>query len=138
MKWRRRRRRGRQCQVSARTTWMPMPTAMRVTCLCPGEATLYGSVGGTDTYTADSATCRAAVHAGMIAQSGGTVSVQMLPGQARYPGTTLNGVQSSNVGCYEASYRCQGDPRMAKATAPVQASVAESLQRTGHTRHRKS
>ena len=66
-------------------------------CLCPGEATLSGSVWGTDTYTADSATCRAAVHAGMIALTGGTVSVRMLPGQARYPGTTRNGVRSSRI-----------------------------------------
>jgi outer membrane protein OmpA-like peptidoglycan-associated protein len=102
-----------------------------VSCLCPGETTLNGSVWGTDTYTADSATCRAAVHAGMIAQTGGTVSVRMLPGQVRYPGTTRNGVRSSNFATYKASYRFEGEPKAAKATAPVQAPVAESLQRTG-------
>ncbi|MDB5372957.1 MAG: oprF 2 [Belnapia sp.] len=103
----------------------------QVSCLCPGEATLRGSVWGTDSYTADSATCRAAVHAGMIAQTGGSVSLQMLPGAARYPGTTRNGVQSQNYGAYGASYRFTGDPRATKAGAPVQAPVAESLQRTG-------
>jgi outer membrane protein OmpA-like peptidoglycan-associated protein len=102
-----------------------------VSCLCPGEATLRGSVWGTDTYTADSATCRAAVHAGMIAQTGGGVSMQMLPGAPRYPGTTRNGVQSQNYGAYNASYRFTGDPRLAKSAAPVQAPVAETLQRTG-------
>ncbi|WP_052214892.1 LCCL domain-containing protein [Belnapia sp. F-4-1] len=102
-----------------------------VTCLCPGEATLRGSVWGTDTYTADSATCRAAVHAGMIAQTGGSVSMQMLPGAPRYPGTTRNGVQSQNYGAYNASFRFTGDPRAAKAAAPVQAPVAETLQPTG-------
>ncbi|WP_052388885.1 LCCL domain-containing protein [Belnapia moabensis] len=102
-----------------------------VTCLCPGEATLRGAVWGTDNYTADSATCRAAVHAGMIAQTGGSVSMQMLPGAPRYPGTTRNGVQSQNYGAYNASFRFTGDPRAAKSTAPVQAPVAETLQRTG-------
>ena len=102
-----------------------------VTCLCPGEATLRGSVWGTDTYTADSATCRAAVHAGMIAQTGGSVSLQMLPGAPRYPGTTRNGVQSQNYGAYNAGFRFTGDPRTTKSAAPVQAPVAETLQRTG-------
>ncbi|RYJ03192.1 MAG: hypothetical protein EON47_04945 [Acetobacteraceae bacterium] len=106
-------------------------SAEQVSCLCPGEATLRGSIWGTDTYTADSATCRAAVHAGMIAQTGGTVSLQMLPGAPRYPGTTRNGIASNNYGAYGASYRFLGDPRAAKAGAPVQAPVAESLQRTG-------
>ncbi|MBL6453911.1 OmpA family protein [Belnapia sp. T6] len=102
-----------------------------LSCLCPGEATLRGAVWGTDTYTADSATCRAAVHAGMIAQTGGTVALQMLPGAARYPGTTRNGVQSQNYGAYNASYRFTGNPRATKSSAPVQAPVAETLQRTG-------
>ncbi|SDB67138.1 LCCL domain-containing protein [Belnapia rosea] len=102
-----------------------------VTCLCPGEATLRGPVWGTDIYTADSATCRAAVHAGMIAQTGGSVSMQMLPGAPRYPGTTRNGVQSQNYGAYNASFRFTGDPRATKSAAPVQAPVAETLRRTG-------
>ncbi len=103
----------------------------QLSCLCPGEATLRGAVWGTDTYTADSATCRAAVHAGMIAQTGGTVALRMLPGAARYPGTTRNSVQSQNYGAYAASFRFTGDPRAGKGGAPVQAPVADSLQRTG-------
>ena len=99
-----------------------------LTCLCPGEATLRGSVWGTDSYTADSATCRAAVHAGVIAVTGGTVSLRMLPGAPRYPGTTRNGIASSNYGPYEAGFRFEGGQR---ASAPVQAPVGESLRRTG-------
>ena len=97
-------------------------------CLCPGEATLRGSVWGTDTYTADSATCRAAVHAGVIAVTGGTVSLRMLPGAPRHPGTTRNGIASNNYGPYEASFRFEGGQR---ASAPVQAPVGESLRRSG-------
>ena len=98
-------------------------------CLCSGEATLAGSVWGTDTYTADSRTCRAAVHAGAIGLTGGPVSVQMMAGQPRYPGTTRNGIASSNYGAYQASFRVTGaGPR---AGGPVQAPVAEAIRRTG-------
>ncbi|MCB4822633.1 LCCL domain-containing protein [Roseicella aerolata] len=99
-----------------------------LSCLCPGEATLRGSVWGTDIYTADSGTCRAAVHAGVIGLTGGTVSLQMLPGQPRYVGTTRNGLASSNYNAYRASFRFEGGQR---ASAPVQAPVEESLRRTG-------
>ncbi|WP_376089894.1 LCCL domain-containing protein [Roseomonas sp. CCTCC AB2023176] len=100
-----------------------------VACLCPGERTLSGAVWGTDTYTADSRTCRAAVHAGAIPLTGGMVKLTMMPGQPRYLGTTRNGVQSTNYGAYEASYRIQAEgPR---ATGPVQAPVAEALRTTG-------
>ena len=40
-------------------------------------------------------------------------------------------MQSQNYGAYGASFRFTGDPRTGKAGAPVQAPVAESLQRTG-------
>ena len=106
----------------------------RLDCLCPGESTLRGSVWGTDTYTADSGLCRAAVHAGMIPATGGPVSVQMQPGQQRYPGTTRNGISSTNYGPYDASFRFLGTPRPgrgATGSLPVQAPVAETLQRTG-------
>jgi outer membrane protein OmpA-like peptidoglycan-associated protein len=133
--------------VPARTATAPAPAAASpeqcpdnmlayagsdeaLTCLCPGEATLAGAVWGTDTYTADSATCRAAVHAGSIAQTGGMVTLRMLPGQGRYPGTTRNRISSNNYGAYDASYRFEGGQRAA-SSAPVQAPVAESLRRSG-------
>ncbi|MBR0664294.1 OmpA family protein [Roseomonas hellenica] len=102
-----------------------------LTCLCPGEATLRGSIWGSDTYSADSATCRAAVHAGIIPLTGGTVSLQMLPGQPRYIGTTRRGVQSMSFGAYGASYRFMGGQAAVQGSGPVQAPVAETLRRTG-------
>ena len=86
-----------------------------LTCICPAPQLAAGSVWGTDTYTADSATCRAALHAGMVGRQGGTVTLEMLPGAARYPGTTRNGVQSQNYGSYRGSYRFQGEPARAQA-----------------------
>jgi hypothetical protein len=34
----------------------------------------------------------------MVTRRGGAVTVRMLPGQARYPGTTRNGVTTNNYG----------------------------------------
>ena len=45
-----------------------------LTCICPAELTGTGAVWGTDAYTADSATCRAALHAGATGRRGGTVT----------------------------------------------------------------
>ena len=53
-----------------------------VTCTCPAAQSGSGAVWGTDTYTADSATCRAALHAGLLPRQGGTVTLEMLPGEA--------------------------------------------------------
>lgn len=103
----------------------------QLTCICPGEATQRGAVWGSDTYTADSGTCRAALHAGAVAITGGTVSLRMLPGQARYPGTTRNGVTTNNFAAYPASYRFDVQRRPAAGGGVVQAPVADSLQRTG-------
>lgn len=100
-------------------------------CICPGEATLRGAVWGTDTYTADSGTCRAALHAGAIAMTGGTVSLRMLPGQPRYPGTTRNSVATNNFGAYGSSFRFDVAQRPAASAPVVQAPIADSLQRTG-------
>ena len=64
-----------------------------------------------------------------MALTGGLIGVQMLPGQPRYPGTTRNGISSSNYGAYAASFRVAGvGPR---ASGPVQAPVAEAIRRTG-------
>lgn len=100
-------------------------------CVCTGEAMLRGgTVWGSSAYTADSATCVAARHAGVAPQTGGLVTVRMLPGEPRYPGSTRNGVQSQNYAAYPASFRFDGAQNTA-AAAPVQAPVADSLRRTG-------
>ena len=86
-------------------------------CTCPAEATTRGSVWGTDVYTTDSAVCRAAMHAGRVGRGGGPVVVQAEPGRRAYPGTTRNGVQSSNYGPYESSFRFAGG--VVQASVPV-------------------
>ncbi|WP_421995506.1 LCCL domain-containing protein [Roseococcus sp.] len=78
-----------------------------LSCACPSGG--VGSVWGSDTYTADSDVCRAALHAGVAGRSGGTVRIRMLPGEARYAGSTRNGLTTSNYGPYAASYRFEGE-----------------------------
>jgi outer membrane protein OmpA-like peptidoglycan-associated protein len=83
-------------------------TAEQLACTCPETSTPRGSVWGTDIYTADSAICAAALHAGAVTRRGGLVTLRMMPGRPRYPGTTRNGVQSIDFPDYGASYAFVG------------------------------
>lgn len=83
-------------------------TSRILTCSCPGrnsDRNWSGSVWGTDVYTADSYICATALHAGVIGGAGGQATLQMLPGQSRYAGTTRNGITTKSYGSYRASYR---------------------------------
>jgi hypothetical protein len=75
-----------------------------VTCDCTSAATSSGSVWGTGVYTDDSILCRAALHAGVIGTSGGTISAVIQPGQSKYDGTLSNGVTSYSYGSWYGSY----------------------------------
>ncbi|RKG85976.1 M57 family metalloprotease [Corallococcus terminator] len=74
----------------------------QVRCGCPAVTT--GSVWGTDLYTDDSNVCVAAVHAGVIPATGGTVRVTIQPGQSSYTGTTRNGITTSSYGAWSGSF----------------------------------
>ena len=64
-----------------------------------------GNVWGTDIYTADSSICNAAVHAGKLAMdSGGSVTIELRPGESSYKGTTRNGIKTSDYGVYGRSF----------------------------------
>jgi hypothetical protein len=63
------------------------------------------NIWGTDVYTADSSVCNAAVHAGLIKfENGGTVTIELRPGQSSYQGTLRNGVKSNEYGAYGRSF----------------------------------
>lgn len=64
-----------------------------------------GTVWGTNPYTADSAVCNAALHAGVIGRNGGVVRLSPAPGQRSYLGSTRNGVTTSRYGPWDASFR---------------------------------
>ena len=67
---------------------------------CPPGKALPGQVTGSDPYTDGSSICAAAAHAGAIHMaSGGVVTIEVRPGQARYPGSLSHFIQSDE---YEA------------------------------------
>jgi len=71
---------------------------------CPSGGTLR-SVWGTDVYTDDSSVCTAAVHAGLVtAAAGGSVTIEIRPGQASYTGSTRNGVTALSYGSWGGSF----------------------------------
>ncbi|HZI08939.1 MAG TPA: M57 family metalloprotease [Myxococcus sp.] len=78
----------------------------RIACSC--GAVSSGAVWGTDLYTDDSNVCVAAVHAGAIPSSGGTVAVTIQPGQSSYTGTTRNGITTYSYGAWAGSFSVSG------------------------------
>jgi hypothetical protein len=60
---------------------------------------------GSDTYTADSSICTAAVHAGLIGvDAGGDVYIKVVAGQEQYDGSERNGVITQKRGEWLTSF----------------------------------
>lgn len=71
---------------------------------CPSNGR-EGTVWGTDTYTIDSSICTAAVHAGkFVLESGGSVTIELRPGESAYKGSTRNGIKTNDYGAYGRSF----------------------------------
>lgn len=80
-----------------------LPVGTRLACTCTAAAAGTGSVWGSDPYTADSAICRAAVHAGEIRSTGGEVRLRISAGQDRYPAGERRGVTTGAWSSYPTS-----------------------------------
>jgi hypothetical protein len=64
-----------------------------------------GAVWGSDIYTLDSSICNAAVHAGKLTmESGGSVTIELRPGESAYKGSERNGIKSNDYGQYGSSF----------------------------------
>src|SRR5262245_9282649 len=71
-------------------------------------ATGGGSIYGTDVYTTGSHLAMAGVHSSELkVGQKAMVKVTILPGQANYPSTTVNGVTSSGWGAYNVSFKVE-------------------------------
>lgn len=71
---------------------------------CPANGK-EASVWGTDIYTIDSSICTAAVHAGKIQlDSGGSVTIELRPGESSYQGSLRNGIKTNDYGTYGRSF----------------------------------
>src|SRR5882672_3214871 len=71
---------------------------------CPSSGK-ESAVWGTDIYTLDSSICNAAVHAGKLTMaSGGSVTIELRPGESSYKGSTRNGIKTNDYGKYGQSF----------------------------------
>ncbi len=86
---------------------------------CPaGCLAVNWNVWGSGPYTADSGVCRAALHAGAIAdQTGGSFQLVFDRGQPAYRGSVQNGIQTQDYGSWGESFWIQ--PLQAAAPAPA-------------------
>lgn len=75
--------------------------------LCPVGCSQGGTVWGSNPYTDDSAICRAAIHAGVSDDGGRTITLQILPGQPSYEGSTVSGVTTSPYESWGRSFTFQ-------------------------------
>ena len=71
---------------------------------CPANGR-EGTVWGTDIYTIDSSICNAATHVGKITMaSGGSVEIEVRPGESAYKGSLRNGIKTNDYGPYGRSF----------------------------------
>jgi hypothetical protein len=89
----------------------------RFSYLCPPNGSV-GPLWGTGVHTDDSSVCTAAVHAGLITfAGGGTVTIEIRPGQSSYTGSAgQGGVTSRDWGAYEGSFMVVGGEGAAPST----------------------
>lgn len=95
-------------------------------CYCGGAAAAQGNVYGSNFYTDDSAICRAALHAGVIDEDGGRVSVYSTRGQSSYPAVERNGVTSTGYGNWPRSIAFRVDGRRTQRSE-IEACPANSM-----------
>lgn len=78
-----------------------------------------GGVWGTDVYTDDSSVCTAGVHTGQITLAGGgTVTIEIRPGESSYSGTARHRVTSSSYPAWSGSFVVVGAVAQPVGVAP--------------------
>ncbi|WP_375463099.1 LCCL domain-containing protein [uncultured Methylobacterium sp.] len=112
-------------------------TTELLACSCSADAVKadgsgFDTVWGMDVYADRSLICRAARHAGVIGEAGGTVTVVPEGGRKAYPGVKRNGIVSDNDSANPGSFRFLPPVRpVTQGAAPVQQPIAASLRERG-------
>ncbi len=75
-----------------------------LTCHCAPSRFGTSGIWGTGTYTYDSNLCTAALHAGVVGDAGGPVSVRPIPDAGSYTGSIRNGVTSADYGAWQGAF----------------------------------
>lgn len=99
--------------------------------ICPPGG-FAAPVWGTGTYIEGASICAAGVHAGAITLAdGGLVTIEILPGEASYPGSAANGITSETfptAGQFDAGFRVvNGAPLATATTTPAVATTPDPL-----------
>jgi len=103
-----------------------------LTCSCiPAAVMDAGSVSGSDVYTGDSRICRAALHAGTVSRAGGVVTLRVIGGVMRHPGSSRNGVRTADFAAWRQSFTFEEEtgpgPRLCPDTMAAYAGSSERL-----------
>ena len=78
-------------------------------CQAASEDLIHAPIWGTNIYTVNSGICSTAVHSGMISESGGVVSIEILEGQEFYTGSKKNDIESEDHIGTKLSYTFIGE-----------------------------
>ena len=99
-----------------------------IMCDCDPWALETGLVWGSGPYTADSNLCRAALHAGAIPETGGSVTVRVGQGCDYYAPSTANSIDALIWRTYPASFHFPGVGDGICAEPPPPPAVAEPVE----------
>ncbi|MBL8131321.1 MAG: hypothetical protein JNL42_05650 [Anaerolineae bacterium] len=95
---------------------------------CPANG-FAAPIWGTGVYIEGSSICTAGVHAGAITLvEGGLVTIEILPGEMAYPGSSANGITSETFptpGQFNASFRVVNGVQPAPTTSPIPTATVE-------------
>ncbi|XP_065783467.1 vitrin isoform X3 [Muntiacus reevesi] len=84
-------------------------------------------VYGTDVYASYSSVCGAAVHSGVLDNSGGKILVQKVAGQSGYKGSYSNGVRSLSLPRWRESFVVSGETARADQSPSVPGAAAQPV-----------
>ncbi|XP_032981536.1 vitrin isoform X2 [Rhinolophus ferrumequinum] len=84
-------------------------------------------VYGTDVYSSYSSVCAAAVHSGVLDNSGGKILVRKVAGQSGYRGSYSNGVQSLSLPRWRESFIVSGETTKAYQKPSVPGTTAQPV-----------
>ena len=86
----------------------PNRIGQRANLCCAGNPVIPNNVCGTDIYADSSAVCTSALHAGLITQAGGPVTLEFVNGLSEYRTIARNGVPAAYCNGRGQSYRFIG------------------------------
>ncbi|XP_070332928.1 vitrin isoform X3 [Odocoileus virginianus] len=84
-------------------------------------------VYGTDVYASYSSVCGAAVHSGVLDNSGGKILVRKVAGQSGYKGSYSNGVRSLSLPRWRESFVVSGETARADQSPSVPGTAAQPV-----------